>query len=117
MSKRAQLLLLLAIVGFVVPNAMVIVFLARHGFDPGQYLGDWFDRLPSAQLVADLTIVFVTFVAWTAWDGPRNGIRRWWVTIPASLLVGVCFAVPLYLYLRERYSEYSKPQSRSAEPT
>lgn len=102
MLTREKVLLLLTLAGFLVPNAMVAVFVAEHGVDVGRYLGDWFETLPAAQLVADLTIVFIAFVAWTAWDGPRSGVRRWWVTIPASLLVGVCFAVPLYLLLRER---------------
>lgn len=102
MPTRQNTLLALTVVGFVVPNAMVAVFVAGHGLDPGGYLGDWFATLPAAQLAADLTIAFLAFVAWTAWDGPRTGVRRWWVVIPASLLVGVCFAVPLYLLLRER---------------
>ena len=29
-------------------------------------------------------------------------MRSWWVLVPASLLVGLCFAVPLFLLLRER---------------
>ena len=102
MITREKLLLALTVAGFLVPNAMVAVFVAEHGLDIGRYLGDWFETLPAAQLAADLTIVFLAFVAWASWDGPRSGVRRWWVTIPASLLVGVCFAVPLYLLLRER---------------
>jgi hypothetical protein len=102
MLTREKLLLLLTAVGFVVPNAMLTVFVVRHGVDVGRYVGDVTDRLPAAQFTADLTICFITFVAWSAWDGPRTGVRRWWVTIPAGLLVGACFAIPLYLLLRER---------------
>jgi hypothetical protein len=102
MTTRAQLLLVLAVAGFVVPNVMVGVFIADHGADLGLYLESWFDTLPSSQLVVDLVIVFVAFTAWAAWDGPRNGVDRWWVVVPASMLVGVCFAVPLYLFMRER---------------
>ena len=47
-------------------------------------------------------VFILAFVIWASWDGPRNGVDRWWVVIPASLLVGVCFAIPLYLYMRER---------------
>jgi hypothetical protein len=50
----------------------------------------------------DLVIAFLALVAWASWDGPRSGVDRWWVVIPASLLVGVCFALPLYLYMREK---------------
>jgi hypothetical protein len=102
MTTRAQLLLVLAVAGFVVPNVMVGVFIADHGVDLGLYLESWFDTLPSSQLVVDLVIVFLAFTAWAAWDGPRSGVDRWWVVVPASMLVGVCFAVPLYLFMRER---------------
>jgi hypothetical protein len=102
MFTRARLLLLLTIIGFVVPNAMVVVFVAEHGLDLSRYLSNWFETLPSAQLVIDLVICAVAFIGWSAWDGPRTGVRRWWVTIPATVLVGVCFAIPLYLLLRER---------------
>ena len=105
MTTRAKLLLLLAVAGFVVPNVMVGVFLADHGVDLGLYLDNWFDTLPSSQLVVDLVIAFLAFTAWAAWDGPRSGVDRWWMVVPASMLVGVCFAVPLYLYMRERALE------------
>jgi hypothetical protein len=102
MFTRIRLLELLALVGFLAPNTMVVVFFAEHGFDLGRYFGDWWATLPSAQLLVDLVICSVAFIGWSAWDGPREGVRAWWVTIPATLLVGICFAVPLYLLLRER---------------
>jgi hypothetical protein len=86
----------------VVPNTMLVVFLAEHGLEVGHYLGDWFDTLPAAQLVADLLICCAAFLGWAAWDGPRAGVRRWWMAIPATFLVGLCFGIPLYLLLRER---------------
>ena len=102
---QTRLLLGLTVVGFVVPNTMVVAFLSDHGLDLGRYLGNWFGSLPSAQLVVDLAIGAVAFIGWSAVDGPRSGVRRWWVTIPATLLVGLCFAIPLYLLLRERAPE------------
>jgi hypothetical protein len=102
MTNREKLLLGLTVVGFVVPNVMVGIFLADHGGDVALYFEKWFDSLPAAQLVADLVIAFWAFFAWAAWDGPRSGVQRWWVVAPASLLVGLCFALPLYLLMRER---------------
>jgi hypothetical protein len=104
MTTRMKLLLVLTIVGFVVPNVMLAVFFVEHPGDVGLYFESWFETLPAAQLVADLVIAFVAFTVWAAWDGPRSGVQRWWLVVPASLLVGVCFAVPLYLYMRERAS-------------
>ena len=102
MNTRALFFLFLTVIGFVVPNTMVAIFLIDNGLDLEQYFGDWFGTLPSAQLAADLAIVGAAFLPWAYWEGRRIGEPRWWWTIPASLLVGLCFAVPLFLYLRER---------------
>jgi putative Ca2+/H+ antiporter (TMEM165/GDT1 family) len=102
MTTRERALLALTILGFVVPNTMVIAFLVEHGLDLGDYFGHWVESLPAAQLAADLSIAFVAFALWSAWEGRRLGMRTWWVPIPASALVGLCFALPLFLLLRER---------------
>jgi hypothetical protein len=102
MTTREKSLLLLAVVGFVVPNVMVGIFIAEHGLDLELYFDNWFETLPSSQLVVDLVIAFLALAVWASWDGPRTGVDNWWVVFPASLLVGVCFALPLYLYMRER---------------
>ena len=102
MTGRERVLLGLAVVGFLVPNTMVIGFGARHGLDVGRYLGSWTESLPAAQLAADLIIAFMAFTLWAAWEGRRLRMRSWWLPIPASLLVGLCFALPLFLFLRAR---------------
>ena len=81
---------------------MVAIFLGEHGLDVSGYFGEWWESLPAAQLLADLTIAFVAFALWAAWEGRRLAMGAWWLPIPASLLVGLCFALPLFLLLRER---------------
>ena len=111
MSRETRLRVLLALtaLGFLVPNAFVIAYLVDEGFALGDYFSAWFDSMPQTQLTLDLTIATTTFVLWTTWDGPRSDVRHWWVVIPASLLVGICFGLPLYLYLRERKAAPTGP--------
>lgn len=120
MTRREQAFLALAAVGFVVPNAMLSIFLAEHGADAGTYLTDWVQTLPAAQLTADLTIAFTAFALWAVWEGRRIGMRSWWLPIPAALLVGACFAIPLFLFLRERSARRQlaalKPTASEAAP-
>lgn len=101
-DSRQRLLLLLTVIGFVAPNAMLITFLAREGLDVGQYLGDWFGTLPASQITVDLLIVAATFLAWSVWEARRIGIARAWLVWPATFGVGLCFGAPLFLLLRER---------------
>ena len=103
MTSRERVLLGLAILGFAVPNTMVIAFFIDHGgVDLVAYFRNWFESLPAAQLAADVSIAFAAFALWAAWEGRRLGMRTWWLPVPASLLVGLCFALPLFLLLRER---------------
>ena len=102
MTSRERALLALTVVGFLVPNTMVIIFIIEHGLDVSGYFSEWVESLPAAQLAADLSIAFLAVALWAAWEGRRIGMRAWWLPIPASLLVGLCFALPLFLLLRER---------------
>jgi hypothetical protein len=102
MIWRERSLLGLAILGFLVPNAMVTAFVIDHGLDLTGYFSHWGESLPAAQLAADVSIAFLAFALWSAWEGRRIGMRTWWLPIPASALVGLCFALPLFLLLRER---------------
>ena len=101
-STRERILLALTVIGFIVPNVMLGFFFAENGLAFGDFFADLFTTLPAAQFTLDLTIAAVTFLVWTTWDGPRSGVRRWWVVFPATFLVGICFGAPLYLLLREK---------------
>ena len=102
MRARERYLLLITAAGFLIPNAFVIAYVAEHGLAIGDYFEAWFETLPSAQLTADLVICSIALFVWASWDGPRSGVIRWWLVFPATSLVGLCFALPLYLYMRER---------------
>jgi hypothetical protein len=112
---RERTLLALTIVGFVVPNTMIALFAVRHGLTLDGYFRPWFGSLPAAQLALDLGIAFVAFALWAAWEGKRLGMRSWWLPIPASLLVGLCFAVPLFLLLRERAIQPEDARGRAGD--
>jgi Terpene cyclase DEP1 len=97
-----RVLVVLTIVGFIVPNALLGIFIADEGLDVSGYFSLWVDSTPSTQLMLDLVIAALAFLAWVAFDGPRTGVRHWWIAIPATLLVGLCFGLPLYLLMRQR---------------
>jgi hypothetical protein len=102
MNRREAILLALTVIGFVVPNTMLAIYLAQNDGDIGGFISACTGTLPAAQIAADISIAFVAFAIWAAWEGRRLGMRSWWVPVPASLLVGLCFALPLFLFLRER---------------
>jgi len=97
-----RLLLTLTVIGFIVPNVCVVLFLADEGLDLGRYFSLWFASVPSTQLLLDLGIAALAFLVWAAAEARRVTIERWWLCIPATFLVGLCFGLPLFLWMRER---------------
>lgn len=97
-----RVLLALCVVGFVVPNVLLGIYIADEGLDVSGYFSLWTDSTPSTQVTLDLIIAAVAFLAWAAYEGPRVRIERWWLCVPATLLVGLCFGLPLFLLMRER---------------
>jgi hypothetical protein len=100
-SGRALAFLALAIGGLLGQLAIVGVFLADKGLDPGEFTDQIFSSTIAALTFADLTMCAVAFFVWLPREAARVGIRRWW---PFALAAfgGLCFAFPLFLYARER---------------
>jgi hypothetical protein len=92
--------LALAVLGAIVPIALGLVFLKEHGLDGGEAVRQLFGSTASTLAFADLTISSLVFWVWLASEAPRRGIRRWWPFVAANLLVGLSFALPLFLYVR-----------------
>jgi hypothetical protein len=106
---KERVLWVLTVAGFVVPNVCIAIFFADEGIDISGYFSLWTASTPSTQLLLDLVIAALAFFVWAAVEGPRVGIRRWWVCIPATLLVGLCFGLPLFLLMRERVLARTMP--------
>ena len=100
MERDRRIYLALTIVGGAVPLAFVAYFLAEHGLDPALAVEQFFGSALAAATFADVTISSVVFWVWLAREAPRVGVRRWWPFVLANVLVGLSFALPLFLYVR-----------------
>ena len=93
--------LLLTIVGTIVPYLFFFDFFAEHGVDLPSFVGGLFANGAAAGFSSDVLISAAVFWVWSYTDARENDVRRWWPVIPATLLVGLSLAFPLYLYMRE----------------
>ena len=53
----------------------------------------------------DLTISVIAFWVYVFVEANRSGMKHPWIYLLATLLVGLSFALPLFLYFRERRLE------------
>ncbi len=106
---RSRIFLALALVGFVAPLVLFGIYFGEHGVDIGELTDAATANTVAVAMLVDLTISCLAFFIWASREGPRLGIKRWWMVIPATLLVGLCFGLPLFLYWRERALEAGAP--------
>jgi Terpene cyclase DEP1 len=107
--KLKHLYLLLAIVGFVGPYYFFISFLTAHGLDGKLLVQQLFGTQISTFFAVDLLLSCVVFVRFLRQEAVRYSIGSWWIYLIALLTVGLSFALPLFLYVRESHLETRAP--------
>jgi hypothetical protein len=112
--KPKNVYLLFAVIGFVGPYFFFISFLATHGLDGRAFLQELFASNISTFFAVDLMVSSVVFIGYLRVEATRCSIDRWWLYLIALLTVGLSFALPLFLYVRERRleSRTSIPEGR-----
>ena len=96
-----RLYLILALIGFVVPYYFFAGFLAANGLNLTLLIQQLFGTPVSTFCAVDLLITAVVFWVFLYQEARHLQMRRWWVYITATLLVGPSFALPLFLTFRE----------------
>jgi hypothetical protein len=93
--------LALAVLGAIAPLVLFTIFFAQEGFDLGELVDQVFGTPIAAAVMADLTASSVVFWVWLFREAPRIGVKPL-PYVAANLFVGLCFALPLFLYAREK---------------
>lgn len=101
-ASRERLFLAFAVLGFFAPLTLLGIWFADNGADIGGMLEAAVDNTVALAVLCDITIASLVFWSWAMEEGPRLGMRRWWLVIPATVFIGLCFAFPLFMYWRER---------------
>ena len=99
--KLKHLYLALAFIGAVVPYYFLIMFLKTHGLDGRSFLQQLFGTQISTFFAVDLLLSGVVFVIYVRHESRRYSIKHWWLYLIALCAVGLSFALPLFLYVRE----------------
>lgn len=102
MGSRERLYLGLSILGLIVPPALLGVWIADNGFDLGGMLDAAVDNTVALAVLCDVSIASLVFWSWMADEAPKAGVSKWGWLIVANVLIGLCFALPYFLFRRER---------------
>ena len=96
--------LIAAIIGAIAPYATYFGYLADAPGSSGALSLAWGSPIAAATLV-DFTISCLVFWPFVFAESRRLGSRHWWLFIVTNILIGLSFALPAFLYMRERRLE------------
>jgi hypothetical protein len=100
--KLRYLYLGFAFAGLVFPYSQFIPWIIEHhALDMSIFLRDLFANRISAFFAMDVVVSAVVLISFIQTEGKRVGMRLLWLPTVGTLLVGVSFGLPLFLYLRQ----------------
>ena len=102
---KKNIFLLLAILGFIAPYYFISRFLLENSFNSALLFRQMFLNAGTTAFAADLFIAVLAFWIFVFIESSRLKMRHAWLYLIATLLVGLSFAFPLFLYFRERKLE------------
>lgn len=87
----------LAILGLIFPYSQLIPFVIDHGWDLQLFLSQSFINQPSSAFALDLCVSSVVFWFFLFQEGTKLKMRFLWVYVVVNLVIGLSFALPLFL--------------------
>jgi hypothetical protein len=111
-----KLYLILADIGLIAPVVLVVLFVREYGWDLALFWQQMWGSTASTLVMTDLLLSSVVFWIWMFREGSRHRIGRLWIYVAVTLSVGLCFALPLFLYVRERKLEAERATGATATP-
>ena len=105
-----KLYLLLAIIGYIVPNALMLIESVENKnillwTKPDETVTALFINRISTIFAIDLLYAVAVFFIWAMVEGKRLGMPKPWKYIILTLLFGLAGTFPLFLWAREKQLE------------
>ena len=102
---KKNIFLLLAIIGFIAPYYYFLQVPVEDGLDLPRLIQPLFVNNLLRGVAVDLTVSVIVFWVFVFFEAIRLQMKHPWAYLLATVLVGLSFALPLFLYFRERKLE------------
>lgn len=101
MKKKQLAYFILCIVGTILPYSQFIPFLREHGLNLQMMVQQLFENRISSFFGIDVVVSAIVLWIFIYIEGTRLRMRRLWMYVVCSLLVGVSLGLPLFLLMRQ----------------
>ncbi|OGW24907.1 MAG: hypothetical protein A2X59_12620 [Nitrospirae bacterium GWC2_42_7] len=105
--KQSRIYLNLCILGAFIPWYILVGFFGTENVSLPSFFISIFANNVASAVAADLIVSGLVFFAFVYFEGRRMGLKHLWIYVLATLLVGLSFGLPLFLYYRAKAIEQS----------
>ena len=90
-----------SVLGLLLPYSQFVPWLLEHGLDLTLFLRELFANRISAFFAIDVIVSAVVLIWFIQTEGKRLRVGLFWLPTLGTLVVGVSFGFPLFLFLRQ----------------
>jgi Protein of unknown function DUF2834 len=99
--KTRYVYLICCVLGLILPYSQFVPWIFEHGLNLTLFFRELFANRISAFFVMDVILSAIVLILFIQTEGKRLQVRRLWLPTLGTLVVGVSFGFPLFLFLRQ----------------
>jgi len=89
------------VLGLILPYSQFVPWIFEHGLNLTLFFRELFANRISAFFAMDVILSAIVLILFIQNEGKRLQVRRLWLPTLGTLVVGVSFGFPLFLFLRQ----------------
>jgi hypothetical protein len=99
--KARYFYLVCCVLGLLLPYTQFVPWLLEHGLNLTLFFREMFANRISAFFVIDVIVSAIVLIWFIQREGKRLRVRLLWLPTVGTLVAGVSFGFPLFLFLRQ----------------
>jgi hypothetical protein len=99
--KPRHFYLICCVLGLLLPYSQFVPWVFEHGLNIALFFRELFANRISAFFAMDVIVSAIVLIWFIQTEGKRLQVRRLWLPTLGTLVVGVSFGFPLFLFLRQ----------------
>jgi hypothetical protein len=99
--KPRHFYLICCVLGLLLPYSQFVPWVFEHGLNIALFFRELFANRISAFFAMDVIVSAIVLIWFIQTEGKRLRVRRLWLPTLGTLVVGVSFGFPLFLFLRQ----------------
>jgi len=109
--KARHVYLVCCVFGLILPYSQFVPWLSEHGLNLTLFVRELFANRISAFFAIDVVLSAIVLLWFIHSESKRLRVRFLWLPVVGTLVVGVSFGFPLFLFLREMTLEQTNARA------